>query len=64
MTKFAEPSFSVAAPITEAYAAGYQRTFSDAAKVAKACTACAGAARGCEACEGTGLRSYQSNSAT
>lgn len=62
MTKFAEPKFSVAAPLTEAYAAGHARTF-PASLDEKACTECLGTARVaemvCLACQGTGLRAWQ-----
>lgn len=68
MTKFADPKFSVAAPLTEAYAEGHARTF-PASLDEKACTECLGT--GCEApvssgvkiaclaCHSTGLRAWQ-----
>ncbi len=70
MTKFAEPKFSVAAPMTPEYEEGYARTF-PAALDEKACTECRGSGRvpsayesngaeeGCGFCDGTGLRAWQ-----
>lgn len=66
MTKFAEPKFSVAAPLTEAYAEGHARAF-PAALSDKACTECLGEAKvlvdghavECVACQGTGARAWQ-----
>ena len=66
MTKFADAKFSVAAPLTEAYAAGHARTF-PATLPETACTECLGAGRvedagqpvSCPACQGTGLRAWQ-----
>lgn|GEM_PF-5609206 len=66
MTKFADPTFSVAAPLTKAYAEGYARTF-QARLPDAACTECSGSGRSevlgstvyCPACRGTGLRAYQ-----
>lgn len=64
MTKFAEPSFSVAAALTKEYADGYARTF-PASLPEKSCTECLGEGKldvsfECVACNGTGLRSWQS----
>lgn len=62
MTKFADPSFTVAAPTTKAYADGYAQTFPKPVS-GKDCTICEGSAKvyddTCTACAGTGLRSYQ-----
>jgi DnaJ-class molecular chaperone len=66
MTKFAEPKFSVAAPLTESYAAGYARAFPSSLDE-KACTECRGDAKvlagghmvECLACQGTGARAWQ-----
>lgn len=56
MTRFAEPSFSVAAPTTEAYASNHARIFGER-DADKLCTACAG--KGCASCHQTGRRAWQ-----
>lgn len=66
MTKFADAKFSVAAPLTPAYEAGYARTFPASGDADGRCTECYGTARThasnhrdpCEACEQTGRRAY------